>query len=154
MERGSLGCGGSNHDRVLHSVVLLKGLHELGNGGTLLSNGDVDTVELLGLVPSIVPSLLVQNCVESDGSLTSLTVTDNQLTLTTSNGDHCIDGLETGLDGLPDRGTGQDTGRLDFGAATLGGIDGSLSINGVTQSVDNTSEKSLSNGNVDLEKPS
>ena len=38
--RGKGGC----YSRVLHGVVLLEGLDELGDGGSLLSDGDVDTV--------------------------------------------------------------------------------------------------------------
>jgi hypothetical protein len=57
LERGGLGGSGGNDDGVLHGVVLLKGLDELGNGGSLLTNGDVDAVKLLGLVGALVPSL-------------------------------------------------------------------------------------------------
>jgi hypothetical protein len=46
----SLGGSGGNDDGVLHSVVLLKGLDELGDGGSLLTNGDVDAVKLLLLI--------------------------------------------------------------------------------------------------------
>ena len=53
----SLGGSGGDNDGVLHGVVLLKGLDELGDGGSLLTDGDVDTVELLGLVGTLVPSL-------------------------------------------------------------------------------------------------
>jgi hypothetical protein len=46
----SLGGGGGNNDGVLHGVVLLKSLDELGDGGALLADGDVDAVKLLGLI--------------------------------------------------------------------------------------------------------
>jgi hypothetical protein len=45
-----LGGGGGNNDGVFHGVVLLKSLDELGDGGSLLTDGDVDAVKLLGLV--------------------------------------------------------------------------------------------------------
>jgi hypothetical protein len=93
---------------------------------------------------------LVQHGVESDGSLSGLTVTNDQLTLTTANGHHGVDGLETSLYGLVDGTTGQDTGGLELSTAPLGGLDGALSIDGVAEGVDNTSEKSLTDGNVDL----
>jgi hypothetical protein len=79
-----------------------------------------------------------------------LTITDNQLTLTTANGHHGVDGLETSLYGLVDGAAGQDTGSLELGTALLGGLDGTLSIDGVAESVNDTSEKSLANGDVDL----
>jgi hypothetical protein len=151
LKRSGLGGGGGNDDGVLHGVVLLKGLDELGNGGTLLANGDVDTVELLGLVVGVVPALLVEHGVESDGGLSGLTITDDQLTLSTANGDHGVDGLETSLHGLVDRLAGKDTGSLELGTALLGGLDGALAIDGVTEGVDNTAEQSLADGNVDLD---
>jgi hypothetical protein len=97
-----------------------------------------------------VEYILVQHGVEGDSGLSGLTVTNDQLTLTTSDGHHGVDGLETSLYGLVDGLTGQDTGGLELGTALLGGLDGTLSIDGVTEGVDNTSEKSLADGNVDL----
>jgi hypothetical protein len=78
-----------------------------------------------------------------------LTVTNDQLTLTTSDGNHGVDGLETGLYGLVDGAAGQNTGGLELSTAALSGLEGTLSIDGVTESVNDTSEKSLADGNVD-----
>ena len=103
LERGGLGGGGGNDDGVLHGVVLLEGLDELGNGGSLLTNGDVDAVKLLGLVVSIVPSLLVQHSIESNGGLSSLTITNNQFTLSTSNRNHGVHTFDTSLHRFVDR---------------------------------------------------
>ena len=44
--KGGLGGCGSNSVRVLHSAVLLEGLYELGDSRTLLTDGDVDPVQL------------------------------------------------------------------------------------------------------------
>jgi len=52
----SLGGGGGNDSGVLHGVVLLKSLDKLGDGGSLLTNGDVDAVKLLLLVGSLIPT--------------------------------------------------------------------------------------------------
>jgi hypothetical protein len=167
LKRGSLRGSGGNDDGVLHGVVLLKGLDELGNGGSLLTNSNVDAVKLLSLVGSLgclsafsasqekhctdlVPPVLVKHGVEGDSGLSGLTVTNNQLTLTTSDRNHGVDRLETGLYGLVDGLAGQDTGGLELGTATLGGLEGTLSIDGVTESVNDTSEKSLADGDIDL----
>jgi hypothetical protein len=69
--------GATDDDGVLHSIVLLEGLDELGNGGSLLTDSNVDTVKLLGLIIAVVPALLVQDGVKSDSSLSGLTVTWN-----------------------------------------------------------------------------
>jgi hypothetical protein len=150
LKRSGLRSGGGDNDGVLHGVVLLKGLDELGDGRTLLTDGDVDAVKLLGLVVGVVPPLLVEHGVKSDGSLTSLTVTNDQLTLTTADGHHGVDGLKTSLYGLVDRATGENTGGLLLGTTLLSGLDGTLAVDGVSESVNDTSKKSLAYGNVDL----
>jgi hypothetical protein len=93
---------------------------------------------------------LLQHSVESNGGLSGLTVTNNQLTLTTSDGNHGVDRLETGLYGLPDGLTGQNTGGLELSTAALSGLEGTLSVNGVTESVNDTSEEGLADGDIDL----
>ena len=67
LEWSGIGGGSSDNDRVLHGIVLLEGLNELSDGGSLLTDGNVDTVELLGLVGTVVEPLLVEDGVESDG---------------------------------------------------------------------------------------
>lgn len=150
LQRSGLGGSSSDDDGVLHGVVLLEGLDKLSDGGSLLADGDVDAVKLLGLVAGVVPSLLVENGVESDGSLTSLTVTNDQLTLTTADGNHGVNGLETSLHGLVDRLARQDTRSLELGTALLLGVERTLAVNGVTQSIDDTAEQLRANGDVDL----
>ena len=150
LERSSLRSGSGNDDGVLHGVVLLKGLDKLSDGRTLLTDGNVDAVKLLGLVVGVVPPLLVEDGVKSDGSLTGLTVTNDQLTLTTANGNHGVDGLETSLHGLVDGVTGENTGGLLLGTTLLSGLDGTLAVDGVAEGVNDTAEKSLADGDVDL----
>ena len=151
LKRSGLRGSGGNDNRVLHGVVLLKGLDELSDGRTLLTDGNVDTVKLLGLVGrGVVTTLLVEHGIESDGSLTGLTITNDQLTLTTADGNHGIDGLETSLYGLVDGVTGENTGGLLLGTTLLSGLDGTLAVDGVAEGVNNTAEKSLADGDVDL----
>jgi hypothetical protein len=143
--------GCRNHDTVLHGVILLKSLDELGDGGTLLTNGDVDTVQLLALVAGgVVPTLLVENGVEGNSGLTGLTVTNDQLTLTTANGHHGVDTLQTSLDRLVDGTTGKDTRSLELGTALGGSVEGTLAINGVAESIDDAAEKLRTDGDIDL----
>lgn len=150
LQGSGLGGSGSNDDGVLHGILLLEGLDELSDGGTLLTDGNVDTVELLGLVAGVVPTLLVEHGVQSDGGLTSLTVTNDQLTLTTADGNHGVDTLHASLDGLVDGLTGKDTGGLQLGTALLLGVEGTLAVNGVTETVDNTAEQLGTDGHINL----
>ena len=152
LQRGGLGSGGSNDDGVLHGILLLKGLDELSDGGTLLTDGNVDTVELLLLgAVGVVPTLLVEHGVESDSGLTGLTVTNDQLTLTTADGNHGVDTLHTSLYGLVDGLTGQNTGGLKLSTALVLGVKGTLAINGVTESIDNTAEQLRADGDINLD---
>lgn len=150
LQRSGLRGSSSNDDGVLQGVVLLKGLDKLSDGGTLLTDGNVDTVELLGLIVGGVDALLVKDGVKSDGSLTSLTITNNQLTLTTTDGNHGVDGLETSLDRLVDGTTRQDTRGLELSTSLDLGVKRTLSINGVTKSVNDTAQKLGTNRNIDL----
>jgi hypothetical protein len=93
---------------------------------------------------------VLEDGVEGNGGLSGLTVTDDQLTLTTSDGDHGVDRLETGLDGLADGLAGQDTGGLELSTAALSSLEGTLSVDGVTESVNDTSEEGLADGDIDL----
>ena len=145
-----LGSGGGNNDGVLHGVVLLKGLDELSNSGTLLSDSDVHTVKLLGLVVSVVPTLLVKHGIEGNSGLSGLTITNDQLTLTTSDRNHGVDGLKTGLDWLVDGVTWENAWGLKLGTTLLLGVDWPLSIDWVSESIDDTAEKLWSDWDIDL----
>ena len=149
LKGSGLGGSGSNDDSVLHSIVLLESLYQLSDSRTLLTDGNVDTVQLLFLILTIVPPLLVEDGVDSDGGLSGLTVTNDQLTLATTDRNHGIDGLDTGHHGLVDGTTGQDTGGFKGGAATLGSVDGSLSVNGVSKSINDTPKQLWTDWDID-----
>jgi hypothetical protein len=150
LERGGLRGSGGNNNRVLHRVVFLEGLDELGDGRTLLADSDVDTVKLLLLVGTAVPTLLVEHGIESDGSLSGLTITNDQLTLATTNGNHGIDGLETSLDGLADGLAGENARSLELGTALLLGVERALAVNRVSEGIDDTSEQLRADRDIDL----
>jgi hypothetical protein len=149
LKGSGFGGGGRNDDGVFHGIVFLKGFDELGNGGTFLTDSDVDTVELLVLVLAIIPPLLVEDGVNGDGGFTGLTVTNDKLTLATTDGNHSINRLNTSHHGLVDRATGQDTRGLERRTATLAGLNGTLAVNRVTQSIYDTSEKTRADGDID-----
>ena len=72
--------------------MIAEDLHDVGDGGSLLTDGDVDAVELLALLGVAVEegALLVDDGVNSDGSLSSLSVTNDKLSLASANGDLCF----------------------------------------------------------------
>mmetsp|Transcript_20650 Transcript_20650/g.30471 ORF Transcript_20650/g.30471 Transcript_20650/m.30471 type:complete len:245 (+) Transcript_20650:868-1602(+) len=142
LKRSRVGSGSSNNDTVVHGTLLIKLSYKLSNSGSLLSNTNVNTSKGLLL------GLLVNNGINGDSSLSSLTISNDQLTLSTSNRNQSINSLESGKHGLGNGLSGNNSGSLYLctGASTV--IEGSTSINGLTNSVNNTSKKLLSNGNV------
>jgi hypothetical protein len=86
LEGSGIGGSGGNDDSVLEGVTVTEETHNVGDGGTLLTNGDVDAVEGLGLVSEFVVGLLVEDGVNGDGSFSSLSVTNDKFTLSTANG--------------------------------------------------------------------
>ena len=69
--------------------MILKHLHDVGNGRSLLTDGDVDAVKS-GAVPSVgvvEGSLLVDDGINSDSGLAGLSVTNDKFSLTSADGD-------------------------------------------------------------------
>ena len=69
--------------------MIFKDLDDVGDGGSLLADSDVDAVKLLGVlsVGVVEGGLLVDDGIDGDGSLSSLSVTNDELSLATTNGD-------------------------------------------------------------------
>ena len=82
---------------VLHGISTSQTLDDLSDGGPLLSDSDVDAVQLLLLVFAVVETLLVDDCIDGDCGFAGLTIADDQLTLATTNGHKRIDGLDASL---------------------------------------------------------
>jgi hypothetical protein len=82
---------------VLHGISISEPLDDLSDGGPLLSDGDVDTVQLLLLISGFIEPLLVDDSVNGDSSFAGLTITNDQLTLTTTNWDKGVNSLDAGL---------------------------------------------------------
>ena len=82
---------------VLHSILIREPLDDLGDGGPLLSDGDVNAEELLLVLSGVVEPLLVDDSVDGDGGFAGLTIANDQLTLTTADGHQRVHGLDSGL---------------------------------------------------------
>lgn len=69
--------------------MILEDLHNVGDGRSLLADGDIDAVKSLGVirVGVVEGGLLVDDGIDGDGSLSSLSVTNDELSLATTNGD-------------------------------------------------------------------
>ena len=85
LKGSGVGSGGSDDDGVLQAVSLFEKTDDVGDSGSLLADSDVDAVEGLGVVSSLEDGLLVQDGVDSDSGLSSLSITNDQLTLASAN---------------------------------------------------------------------
>ena len=85
LERSGIGSSSSDNDGVLHAVSIVEEADNVGDGGSLLADGDVDAVEGFGVVTSLEDSLLVDNGINGDGGFTGLSITNDKLTLSSSN---------------------------------------------------------------------
>lgn len=59
--------GGRHHDGVFHGISVCQPLHQLGHGGSLLTDGHVDAVQLLFLLSAFIEALLVDDGVDGNG---------------------------------------------------------------------------------------
>jgi len=114
LEGSSFGSGSGNDDSVLHGTVVSENLDQVSDGRSLLSDSNVDAEKLLLGVTSFEVLLLVQDSIDSDGSLTSLSITNDEFSLTSSNGDQTIDSLKTSLHRFVDGLSGDNTRSLNF----------------------------------------
>mmetsp|Transcript_26419 Transcript_26419/g.56773 ORF Transcript_26419/g.56773 Transcript_26419/m.56773 type:complete len:563 (+) Transcript_26419:264-1952(+) len=143
LKGGRVGGGSGNNDAVSHGTLLIELSNKLGDGGSLLSNTNVDTGKGIRL------RLLVDNGINGNGGLTGLTITNDQLTLSTSNGDKGINGLKAGKHGLGHGFAGNNSGCLHLSTAALAVVKAGASINGLADTIHNTSQKLLADRNVD-----
>merc|ERR1712215_124809 len=148
LQRGSIGSSGRNNSGVFHGISICEPLDNLGNSGSLLSNSNVNAVKFLLGITSFVEPLLVDDGVNSNSSFSSLSVSNDQLTLSTANWHKGVDSLDTSLHRLADGLSWDDTRGLKTNSELLLCSQGTLAINWVSKSIDNTSKNFHANGNI------
>lgn len=167
LKRSGIGSSSRYDNCVRHGTSVSKTLHNLSHGGSLLANSYVNAEQLLLIVLSVVESLLVDNRVNGKSGFTanphsqlinkqllkknipSLPVANDKFSLSSANGHERIYGLDTGLHGLPDGNTGDDTGGLDTDTSTCLCVERASAVNGVAQGIDNAAEDFVTSGYVD-----
>jgi len=101
------------------------------------------------VVTSLEDSLLVDDGVDSDGGLAGLSITNDELTLSTANRHERVDSLEASLHRLVHGFPRDNARRLQLNSGTLGGVDGTLTVDRVTERVDDAAEKFVTDGHID-----
>ena len=149
LKRSGVGGSGGDNDGVFHGIEVSKGLDNVGDGGSLLTDGNVNAVKLLGIIVLSVSRTLVNDSIDSNGGLSSLPVSNDELSLASSNGHEGVDSLKSGLHGLVHRLSRDDTGSLELNSLSHVGVDGSESVDGGSEGVDDSSEHAITDGDID-----
>lgn len=126
-----------------------KGVDQVGNSGSLLTDSDVDAEQLLLSISRIEIGLLVDNGVNSDGSLSGLSVTNDELSLSSTDGNETIDGLQTSLHRFTDGLSGDDARCLDLDSLSFTGLNGSVTIDRVSQGIEDSTQHFFSDRDID-----
>ena len=148
LHRRRIGSGGRDNDGILQRALFFQRLHQLGDGGTLLTNGDIDAIKLLRFIITGIDGLLVDDGVHDNGGLAGLAVTDDQLALATANWDQGVNRLDAGLHRLMHRFARDDARRLHLGAHAHHVSERTLAINWVAEAIHNATQQALAHGHV------
>jgi len=140
LERRRIRCGRADDDRVVHRTLIFQCLCQLCNGRRLLSDRNVDADDVF--------ALLIDDRIDGDSRLTGLSVADNQLTLSSSDRDHGVDRLDTGLQRLVYGLSQQYARRYDIYRSALCRADGAFAVQRHSQRVDDTSDHGVAYRNL------
>ena len=130
LQRCNIGCCCRYDDSVLHGSLVLKVLHQLCHCGVLLAYGNVYAYHVL--------TLLIEDRIYGDGSLTCLSVADDQFSLSSADRDHGVDGLDTCLQRLVYRSSLQNSRRRVFNRPRFRGLYSALAVYRLSQGIDYT----------------
>ncbi|MND79236.1 hypothetical protein D3C80_709660 [compost metagenome] len=148
LHRSRIGSGSRDHDGIFECATFFENLNELSYSRTLLADSDIDAIKLFFVWAVVVDWLLVKEGIENDRGLAGLTVTDDQLALTTTNRDQSVNSLEAGRHWLMNRLTRNDARCLDVDAATFGSNDWAFTVDWIAESIDNAAEQARTDWNV------
>ena len=105
------------------------------DGGTLLTNGVVNTDQVVALI--------VDDGVERNRGLAGLAVANDQLALPSPDGNHAVNGLQSRGHGLAYRLAGNYTRSQTFQSNELIGRDGALVVNRLPHRIDHPANQSI-----------
>ena len=128
--------GGSGYqDRIIHSSIFCQCINDLGDRRGLLTDSHIYTDHIF--------TPLIDDRICGNGCLTGLTVTDDQLTLAAADGKHGVNGQNTGLQRYGNGFTGSNARCFMLDGTIFLDVKITFTVNGLTQSVDYTSQKLL-----------
>ena len=138
LQRGAVRGRSRDHHGVVHRSVTLEGVDNFGDGTGPLTDGHIDTDNAL--------AFLVDDRIQGDGGFAGLTVADNQLALASTDGDHGIHTLETGLQRLLDGLSLGDAGSIGLDQTLGRSLETGTAVNRFTKRIDHASQDIISYG--------
>lgn len=127
-----VGCGGDDDDCVFEGVVFAESFNDTGDVGHFLTDGDIDAVDLVFFIAVLIQLGLVDDGVDADGGFSGLSVADDEFPLASTDGDHGVNGLDSGLEGFGDGLSVDNAGAVGFDQSELFGGDGSEVVDRLT----------------------
>jgi hypothetical protein len=100
-------------------------------------------------ITRLMSLLLVEDGVDGDSGFSGLSITDDEFSLSSSDGDQTVDGFKTGLHGFVDGLSGNDTGSLNFNSISILGFDCSVAVDGVSEGVEDATQHFFSDRDID-----
>src|SRR6185436_6520041 len=140
LQRRRLRGRGHDHRGEGHRSSVFEDLHDLGHGGALLPDGDVEAEDVL--------PLLIDDRVDADGGLAGAAVADDQLALTAADRNHRVDGLQSGLQRLLHRAPIHHARRVPLDRPELRGRDRALAVHRQAERVDDAAHQRLTHRNL------
>ena len=113
--------------------MLFEFLNDLCNSRLFLTDRHIDTCNIL--------AFLIDNRIDRNSCFTGLSVTDNQLSLTSTDRNQCIDGFDTGLQRFMNRFSCHNTGCFFLNKSMFGCFDITFTVDRFTKWVNNTADK-------------
>ena len=95
-----IGCSGRNYYGIIQGTLLLEGVYDIGNCGSLLSYGHIYAIYRF---TGLVCSALIDYRINGNGCLAGLSVTDYEFTLSPSDRNHGVYSLESCLERFGNR---------------------------------------------------
>ena len=139
LERRRLRSGRGNDDGVLHRAVVFERLHDLSDRRLLLSDCYVDADDAF--------ALLIDDRVDGNRGLSSLTVADDELALSAPDRNHRVDCFQSGLKRFFDRFAIDHAGRNALDRVIVRGLDVPSSIDRNSQRIDDSTDEVRSDRN-------
>ena len=133
LHRSRSGCTSCDNSGIFHRASSSEFFCDSNDLGILLTDGDIDTLHPI--------SLLIEDGIDRNLSLSGLTISDNELSLSTSNRHECIDRLDPCRHWFMDTLTTHDSCRDELCWTMILSLDISLAIDRIPERIDDSSEE-------------